>query len=107
MMCARPLGLSSLSINWSTYDMELGDGGKVGSWTYLPQSPQPDCLFCLPTDFAVGAPFDGDGKVFIYHGSSVGVVVRPSQVRGLVGMREWAWVEQGGKTVEGREEAEV
>ena len=46
-------------------------------------------------------------QVFIYHGSSVGVVVRPSQVRGLVGMREWAWVEQGGITVEGREEAEV
>ncbi|XP_026633835.1 integrin alpha-7 isoform X4 [Microtus ochrogaster] len=31
-------------------------------------------------DIAVGAPFDGDGKVFIYHGSSLGVVVKPSQV---------------------------
>ncbi|KAM4882237.1 integrin alpha-7 isoform 1-T1 [Thomomys bottae] len=31
-------------------------------------------------DIAVGAPFDGDGKVFIYHGSSLGVVTKPSQV---------------------------
>ncbi|KAM5287948.1 integrin alpha-7 [Ctenodactylus gundi] len=31
-------------------------------------------------DVAVGAPFDGDGKVFIYHGSSLGVVTKPSQV---------------------------
>ncbi|XP_049639944.1 integrin alpha-7 isoform X1 [Suncus etruscus] len=31
-------------------------------------------------DIAVGAPFDGDGKVFIYHGSSMGIVEEPSQV---------------------------
>lgn len=62
----------------------------LGAWTLSPRPPQPDCLFCSPTDFAVGAPFDGDGKVFIYHGSSLGVVVKPSQVRGLVGPREWA-----------------
>ncbi|KAK2506160.1 hypothetical protein MC885_017408 [Smutsia gigantea] len=34
------------------------------------------------TDVAVGAPSDGDGKVFVYHGSSLGVVTRPSQVSG-------------------------
>ncbi|KAG7478239.1 hypothetical protein MATL_G00077890 [Megalops atlanticus] len=31
-------------------------------------------------DIAVGAPFDGDGKVFIYRGSSSGIVTKPSQV---------------------------
>lgn len=34
----------------------------------------------MPADVAVGAPFDGDGKVFVYHGSSLGVVTKPSQV---------------------------
>ncbi|NXA16582.1 ITA7 protein, partial [Sapayoa aenigma] len=33
-------------------------------------------------DLAVGAPFDGAGKVFIYHGSALGIVARPAQVRG-------------------------
>ena len=47
----------------------------------------------MPADLAVGAPFDGDGKVFIYHGSSLGVVTKPSQVRGGVGVREWVWGE--------------
>ncbi|NXC43001.1 ITA7 protein, partial [Penelope pileata] len=31
-------------------------------------------------DLAVGAPFDGAGKVFIYHGSKLGIVVKPAQV---------------------------
>ncbi|XP_063808737.1 integrin alpha-7 isoform X2 [Pseudophryne corroboree] len=31
-------------------------------------------------DFAVGAPFDGSGKVFIYHGSQTGLVTKPAQV---------------------------
>lgn len=31
-------------------------------------------------DLAVGAPFDGAGKVYIYHGSSLGIVVTPAQV---------------------------
>lgn len=30
---------------------------------------------------AVGAPFDGAGKVYIYHGSSLGIVTKPAQVR--------------------------
>ncbi|NWT06244.1 ITA7 protein, partial [Mionectes macconnelli] len=33
-------------------------------------------------DLAVGAPFDGAGKVFIYHGSALGIAARPAQVRG-------------------------
>ncbi|KAJ3602841.1 hypothetical protein NHX12_030586, partial [Muraenolepis orangiensis] len=31
-------------------------------------------------DFAVGAPFDGDGKVFIYRGSDAGIETKPAQV---------------------------
>lgn len=52
-----------------------------------PHHPCPHSLtaFSARTDIAVGAPFDGDGKVFIYHGSSLGVVIKPSQVRGLLG----------------------
>lgn len=44
-------------------------------------------------DIAVGAPFDGDGKVFIYHGSSLGVVTKPSQVRGVIAVRRQSWVQ--------------
>lgn len=46
-------------------------------------------LLCLPLtasalpDLAVGAPFDGDGKVYIYHGSKLGIVVKPAQVSGM------------------------
>lgn len=68
--------------------MELSEGGKAGAWTLSPLPVQSDCLFPSPADIAVGAPFDADGKVFIYHGSSLGVVVKPSQVRGFVGMME-------------------
>lgn len=45
----------------------------------------------MSPDIAVGAPFDGDGKVFIYHGSSLGVVVKPSQVRGLMWRNGSGW----------------
>ncbi|XP_062453528.1 integrin alpha-7 isoform X4 [Rhea pennata] len=31
-------------------------------------------------DLAVGAPFDGAGKVYIYHGSKLGIVAEPAQV---------------------------
>ncbi|NXG40050.1 ITA7 protein, partial [Dromaius novaehollandiae] len=34
------------------------------------------------SDLAVGAPFDGAGKVYIYHGSKLGIVAKPAQVRG-------------------------
>lgn len=32
-------------------------------------------------DIAVGAPFDGDGKVFIYRGSDAGIETKPAQVK--------------------------
>ncbi|NWI17847.1 ITA7 protein, partial [Crypturellus soui] len=32
------------------------------------------------SDLAVGAPFDGAGKVYIYHGSKLGIVAKPAQV---------------------------
>lgn len=35
---------------------------------------------CCETDIAVGAPFDGDGKVFIYRGSDAGIETKPAQV---------------------------
>lgn len=34
----------------------------------------------LCVDIAVGAPFDGDGKVFIYRGSDAGIETKPAQV---------------------------
>lgn len=33
------------------------------------------------SDIAIGAPYDGNGKVFIYHGSSSGINTIPAQVR--------------------------
>ncbi|XP_036722074.1 integrin alpha-7 isoform X3 [Balaenoptera musculus] len=54
-------------------------------------------------DLAVGAPFDGDGKVFIYHGSSLGVVVKPSQVLEgeAVGIKSFGYSLSGGLDVDG------
>ncbi|KAL1775405.1 integrin alpha-7 isoform X1 [Sigmodon hispidus] len=56
-------------------------------------------------DIAVGAPFDGDGKVFIYHGSSLGVVVKPSQVLEgeAVGIRSFGYSLSGGLDVDGND----
>lgn len=34
----------------------------------------------LPTDIAVGAPFEGHGKVYIYHSSAEGLLDKPRQV---------------------------
>ncbi|XP_076710752.1 integrin alpha-7 isoform X4 [Callospermophilus lateralis] len=54
-------------------------------------------------DIAVGAPFDGDGKVFIYHGSSLGVVIKPSQVLEgeAVGIKSFGYSLSGGLDVDG------
>ncbi|XP_054941574.1 integrin alpha-7 isoform X3 [Physeter macrocephalus] len=54
-------------------------------------------------DLAVGAPFAGDGKVFIYHGSSLGVVVKPSQVLEgeAVGIKSFGYSLSGGLDVDG------
>ncbi|XP_024847265.1 integrin alpha-7 isoform X3 [Bos taurus] len=54
-------------------------------------------------DLAVGAPFDGDGKVFIYHGSSLGVVTKPSQVLEgeAVGIKSFGYSLSGGLDADG------
>ncbi|XP_066225798.1 integrin alpha-7 isoform X2 [Saccopteryx leptura] len=54
-------------------------------------------------DIAVGAPFDGDGKVFIYHGNSLGVVVKPSQVLEgeAVSVKSFGYSLSGGLDVDG------
>ncbi|KAM5254315.1 integrin alpha-7 isoform 2-T2 [Hipposideros larvatus] len=54
-------------------------------------------------DIAVGAPFDGDGKVFIYHGSSLGVVIKPSQVLEgeAVSIKSFGYSLSGGLDVDG------
>ncbi|XP_036108257.1 integrin alpha-7 isoform X2 [Molossus molossus] len=54
-------------------------------------------------DIAVGAPFDGDGKVFIYHGSSLGVVTKPSQVLEgeAVSLKSFGYSLSGGLDVDG------
>ncbi|XP_039370587.1 integrin alpha-7 isoform X7 [Mauremys reevesii] len=54
-------------------------------------------------DIAVGAPFDGAGKVFIYHGSSLGIVTKPAQVLDGegVGVRTFGYALSGGLDVDG------
>lgn len=38
------------------------------------------CHNFLSTDIAIGAPYDGFGKVYIYHGSRNGINTKPAQV---------------------------
>ncbi|XP_051630826.1 integrin alpha-7 isoform X2 [Manacus candei] len=54
-------------------------------------------------DLAVGAPFDGAGKVFIYHGSALGIVARPAQVLDgeAVGVPTFGYSLSGGLDVDG------
>ncbi|XP_068068833.1 LOW QUALITY PROTEIN: integrin alpha-7 [Anomalospiza imberbis] len=54
-------------------------------------------------DLAVGAPFDGAGKVFIYHGSALGIVTRPAQVLDgeAVGVSAFGYSLSGGLDVDG------
>ncbi|XP_074082551.1 integrin alpha-7 isoform X4 [Macrotis lagotis] len=54
-------------------------------------------------DIAVGAPFDGQGKVFIYHGSSLGVVPKPAQVLEgeAVGIESFGYSLSGGLDMDG------
>uniref|UniRef100_A0A2K6UFC5 Integrin subunit alpha 7 n=1 Tax=Saimiri boliviensis boliviensis TaxID=39432 RepID=A0A2K6UFC5_SAIBB len=56
-------------------------------------------------DIAVGAPFDGDGKVFIYHGSSLGVVTKPSQVLEgeAVGIKSFGYSLSGNLDMDGNQ----
>lgn len=37
------------------------------------------CLCSLFLDIAVGAPYEGNGVVFIYHGDKTGIVFEPVQ----------------------------
>ncbi|CAH6778495.1 integrin alpha-7 isoform X2 [Phodopus roborovskii] len=89
-----------------------------GHWTDVPPlriCGSPDSMFGISLavlgdlnqdgfpDVAVGAPFDGDGKVFIYHGSSLGMVVKPSQVLEgeAVSIKSFGYSLSGGLDVDG------
>ncbi|KAM9319964.1 integrin alpha-7 [Gastrophryne carolinensis] len=54
-------------------------------------------------DIAVGAPFDGSGKVFIYHGSPAGLVTKPAQVLDgvSVGVTTFGYSFSGGLDIDG------
>ncbi|XP_047666116.1 integrin alpha-7 isoform X2 [Tachysurus fulvidraco] len=54
-------------------------------------------------DFAVGAPFDGQGKVFIFRGSAEGIDTKPSQVLdGLnAGVSRFGYSLSGGLDIDG------
>ncbi|KAM4046755.1 integrin alpha-7 isoform 1-T1 [Anomaloglossus baeobatrachus] len=54
-------------------------------------------------DIAVGAPFDGSGKVFIYHGSKTGLVTKPAQVLDgvSVGVNTFGYSLSGGLDIDG------
>nr|XP_025044484.1 integrin alpha-7 [Pelodiscus sinensis] len=66
--------------------IQLWEGIFPGSLALVPGGAQTHLLSCsgpipVPTDLAVGAPFDGAGKVYIYHGSSLGIVTKPVDVQ--------------------------
>uniref|UniRef100_A0A3P8YUT1 Integrin alpha-2 domain-containing protein n=1 Tax=Esox lucius TaxID=8010 RepID=A0A3P8YUT1_ESOLU len=54
-------------------------------------------------DIAVGAPFDGDGKVFIYRGTSSGIDTKPSQILDGVneGVKRFGYSISGGMDMDG------
>ncbi|KAK1151376.1 integrin alpha-7 isoform X1 [Acipenser oxyrinchus oxyrinchus] len=54
-------------------------------------------------DIAVGAPFDGDGKVYIYHGSASGINTKPAQVLDGegVGVKLFGYSLSGGMDIDG------
>ncbi|XP_063149612.1 integrin alpha-7 isoform X1 [Candoia aspera] len=54
-------------------------------------------------DFAVGAPLDGDGKVYIYHGSNLGIVTKPAQILTgeSVGIKKFGYSFSGGLDIDG------
>ncbi|XP_025857794.1 integrin alpha-7 isoform X3 [Vulpes vulpes] len=93
----------------------LNQGGHWAGVSPLRLCGSPDSMFGISlavlgdlnqdgfADIAVGAPFDGDGKVFIYHGSSLGVVVKPSQVLEgeAVGVKSFGYSLSGGLDVDG------
>ncbi|XP_077184881.1 integrin alpha-7 isoform X2 [Paroedura picta] len=54
-------------------------------------------------DFAVGAPLDGDGKVYIYHGSNLGFAIKPAQILTgeSVGIKMFGYSFSGGLDIDG------
>ncbi|XP_015261390.1 PREDICTED: integrin alpha-7 isoform X2 [Gekko japonicus] len=54
-------------------------------------------------DFAVGAPLDGDGKVYIYHGSNSGFAIKPAQILTgeSVGIKMFGYSFSGGLDIDG------
>ncbi|KAM5179700.1 integrin alpha-7 [Mantella aurantiaca] len=54
-------------------------------------------------DIAVGAPFDGSGKLFIYHGSRTGLVTKPAQILDgvSVGVTTFGYSFSGGLDIDG------
>ncbi|XP_070310933.1 integrin alpha-7 isoform X3 [Odocoileus virginianus] len=93
----------------------MNEGGHWAGVAPLRLCGSPDSMFGISLavlgdlnqdgfpDLAVGAPFDGDGKVFVYHGSSLGVVPKPSQVLEgeAVGMKSFGYSLSGGLDVDG------
>ncbi|XP_058529242.1 integrin alpha-7 isoform X1 [Ochotona princeps] len=94
----------------------LNQGGHWADVPSLRLCGSPDSMFGISLavlgdlnqdgfpDIAVGAPFDGAGKVFIYHGSSLGLVVNASQVLEgeAVGLRRsFGYSLSGGLDVDG------
>ncbi|XP_041095188.1 integrin alpha-7-like [Polyodon spathula] len=61
------------------------------------------CGECRVTDIAIGAPFDGDGKVYIYHGSASGINIKPAQVLDGegVGVKRFGYSLSGGMDIDG------
>ncbi|NWJ08882.1 ITA7 protein, partial [Crypturellus undulatus] len=57
-----------------------GEGSTKGGTGGLRVSHVDGTVPLSPPDLAVGAPFDGAGKVYIYHGSKLGIVAKPAQV---------------------------
>ncbi|XP_040088783.1 integrin alpha-7 isoform X5 [Oryx dammah] len=93
----------------------MNEGGHWAGVAPLRLCGSPDSMFGISLavlgdlnqdgfpDLAVGAPFDGDGKVFIYHGNSLGVVTKPSQVLEgeAVGIKSFGYSLSGGLDVDG------
>ncbi|XP_055250295.1 integrin alpha-7 isoform X3 [Moschus berezovskii] len=99
----------------------MNEGGHWAGVAPLRLCGSPDSMFGISLavlgdlnqdgfpDLAVGAPFDGDGKVFIYHGSSLGVVTKPSQVLEgeAVGIKSFGYSLSGGLDVDGNHYADL
>lgn len=59
-------------------------------------------------DIAVGAPYEGSGRVYIYHGSAEGIHVRPAQIiKGEGGVKLFGYSLAGNMDVDGNEYPDV